>query len=160
MWVFKSIGLIIGIFLILATNIASAQDRHEGYYYPAVTSSENYGARARIMDSANRQVRIGFVTELTKQQLKAPYPPQYAIFAKGQTAEKLIITGLNDNMFRTLYRARGVLAQMTAQARTTELFRKRGVEDYLTFLDLLKILGFQRVTVTNGVDFTHQITLN
>ena len=160
MRVFKSSGFLLFIFLLSALGSALAQDRYEGYYYPGVTSSENYGARARTMENANRQVRIGFVTELTKLQLEAPYPPQYAIFAKGQTAEKLIITGLSEDMFRTLYRARGVLAQMTAQARTTELFRKRGLEDYLTFLDLLKILGFQRLTVTNGVDYTHQITLN
>lgn len=160
MWAFPRNGVLVIIALISGIVAAQAQDRHEGYYYPPVTSSENYGARARVMDSANRQVRIGFVTELTKLQMEAPYPPQYAIFAKGQTAEKLIITGLSDDMFRTLYRARGVLAQMTAQARTTELFRKRAVEDYLTFLDLLKMLGFQRLTVTNGVDFTHQITLN
>ena len=160
MRVLKITGLILGLGLFSALGVAQAQDRHEGYYYPAVTSSENYGARARIMDKATRQVRIGFVTQLTKLQLDAPYPPQYAIFAKGQTAEKLIITGLNTDMFRTIYQARAVLAQMTAQARTTELFKKRGVEDYLTFLDLLKILGFQRLTVTNGVDFTHQIFLN
>jgi len=160
MQVLKLIGAALLAALMLGTGVARAQDRHENYYYPPVSSSENYGARARVMDSASRQVRIGFVTELTKLQLEAPYPPQYAIFAKGQTAEKLIITGLSDDMFRTLYRARGVLAQMTAQARTTELFRSRAVEDYLTFLDLLKMLGFQRLTVTNGVDFTHQITLN
>lgn len=150
--------ILASIFLIsIQTGSASAQDRHEGYYYPEVTSTENYGARARMMPSANKLTRVGFVTQLTKLQLAAPYPPQYAIFAKGAESEKLIITSLNDDIFGSLFRARGVLAQMTAQARTTPIFQDARVEELLTFLDLLKMLGFQRVTVTNGSNFAHQI---
>ena len=35
---------------------------------------------------------------LTTQQLRAPYPPQFAIFAKGANAQKLIIVSLNDTL--------------------------------------------------------------
>ena len=38
-----------------------------------------------------------FVTVLTAQMLQNPYPPQFAIFAKGTESEKLIVTGLTDN---------------------------------------------------------------
>ena len=60
---------------------------------------------------------------------------------------------------RTLYRARGVLAQLTARARGTELFRKLAVEDFFTFFDLAWMLGFQRITVSDGLAYAHQIKL-
>ncbi len=111
----------------------AAQDRHEGYYYPKNTSQENYGARARQIQDASRRTRIGFVTQLTKQQMAAAHTPQYAIFAKGTEVQKMIIVALNDDVFATLYRACGVLVQLTAQARTTQFFQDARAEGILTF---------------------------
>ena len=77
-------------FLTLVPGITTAQegiDRHEGYYYPETKSEETYVARAVTLPQASRQSRIGFVTGMTAQQLRAPYPPQFAIFAKGDDAQ-------------------------------------------------------------------------
>lgn len=134
-------------------------DRHVGYYYPAPTSNETYAARSRVLDDSNRVRRIGFVTVLTNQMLQAPYPPPFAIYAKGAEAEKLIIVGLNDSGFNSIYRARALLAMLTAQARMTPLFRDSNLAEVLTFLDLAKLLGFQLVTVSDGRDFAHQIVI-
>ena len=134
-------------------------DRHVGYYYPAPTSGETYVARSRVLDDSNRARRIGFVTVLTNQMLQAPYPPQFAIYAKGAEAEKLIIVGLNDNGFNSIYRARALLAMLTAQARVTPLFRDTNLAEVFTFLDLAKLLGFQLITVSDGRDFAHQIVI-
>ena len=43
-----------------------------------------YVARAVTLPQSSREARIEFVTSLTSQQLRAPYPPQFAIFAKGE----------------------------------------------------------------------------
>ena len=94
--------------------VASGKPGHEGYYYPAITSKETYVARARRNDEIRRDNRIRFVTELTALQSRAAYAPQYAVFAKGADGQKLIIVALNDEVFGSLYRARGVLAQLTA----------------------------------------------
>ena len=138
---------------------ALAQDRHEGFYYPKLTSSEAYKARSFTSPEASRKARIAFVTGITNEQNKAPYPPQAAIFAKGSDAEKLIIVALEDGRIDTIYRARAIFAQMTAVARLLPVFSQLGVEDYFTFFDLAKMLGFTQITISNGRDFAHQIII-
>ena len=138
---------------------AAAEDRHEGYYYPEVGSRETYTARAQTQPTSDRSARIAFVTQMTLAQANSPYPPEYAIFAKGGEGQKLVITALNDEVFATLFRARGVMAQMSAFARTTEFFTEYGVEDLFTFYDLLKLLGFEQLTITDGSTWAHQIII-
>jgi len=135
------------------------RDRHEGYYYPEPQSRETYVARAITLPQASRESRIGFVTGMTAQQLRAPYPPQFAIFAKGDGAQKLIIVALNDSAFGTVYRARALLAQLTAQVRTTQFFQEMGVADFFTFFDLAKSMGFEQITISDGDTFSHQVLI-
>lgn len=137
--------------------LASASDRHVGYYYREPASEETYVARAQTLPDSDRIRRLEFVTLLTVQQFQAPYPPSLAIFAKGDDAEKLIMVALRDGIFDTTYRMRGVLAMMTASARTTDLFQQYGVADIFTFFDLLKLLGFEKLTLTDGRDLTHVV---
>jgi len=136
---------------------AAAGDRHAGYYYPIPATSETYQARAETLEGADRKRRILFVTELTNQMLANDYPPPFALFAKGAEAEKMIITSLYDNGYNTLYRMRGLLAMLSARARVTPIFRELQVEDKFTFFDLLKLLGFEQLTVTDGERFAHQV---
>jgi hypothetical protein len=91
--------------------------------------------------------------------LNNAYPPPVAIFAKGAEAEKLIITGLYSDGYNTIYRMRGLLAMLSARARATPIFRDNEVEDLLTIFDLLKMLGFEQITVTDGDQFAHQIMI-
>lgn len=133
-------------------------DRHEGYYYPPLQNPpEIYKARATTLPEANRKRRLAFVTALTNQMMQNPYPPPFAMFAKGDDAEKLIIVSLYDNAYNTIYRGRGLLAMLTSAARLTPIFRKYQVEDIFTFFDLLKLQGFERVTVSDGKEFSHQV---
>ena len=63
------------------------------------------------MDKGNRAMRNWSIVAQTGAQRKRIYPPRYAIFDKGDEAEKLIIVGLDEHSFSTLYRVCGVLAQ-------------------------------------------------
>lgn len=155
-------ALVLATLLLAATAAGPAwaqdeSDRHTGYYYPEPKSEETYVARARTAPQASREARIEFVTGLTTQQLRAPYPPQFAIFAKGETAQKLIIVSLNDTSIGTIYRARALLAQLTAQVRATQLFREMGVADFFTFFDMAKMMGFEQITISDGETFSHQV---
>lgn len=138
---------------------AQSDDRHVGYYYPEPTSTEVYEARAYTVPEAGRKVRVAFVTGITTEQNKAPYPPQAAIFAKGAEAEKLIIVALEDGRIDTVFRARAIFAQMTAVARLLPVFAQLGVEDYYTFFDLAKMMGFEQITISNGREFAHQVVI-
>jgi len=139
---------------------ADAQDRHEGYYYPAPESeAEVYKARAQTMSDAVRATRIGFVTAVSTQNRQLPFAPPAVMFAKGSEGQKLIIVALNDGRIDTIFRARALFADMTAQVRVLPVFKEMGVQDYFTFFDFLKMLGFVQVTISNGRDFTHQVLI-
>lgn len=138
---------------------ARAEDRHEDYYYPSPVTSETFASRAQVMPEAERATRLGFVTGLTQQLLSRPYPAGYVIYAKGAEAEKMIIVAVGENGFRTLYQARALLAELTAVARSTSLLQELAVEDIFTFFDLARLLGFSQITISNGIDFSHQIEL-
>lgn len=151
--------LAIGLMLALATVAARADDRHEGYYYPGPVTEEVYGARSETMAEAGRSLRIDFITGFTKEQFIRNYAPPYAMYAKGAEAEKLLLISTGAGGFRTLYQARAVLAQMTAIARGTPLFRDLKVEEIFTFLDLVKMMGFTQITVSDGETFAHRIVI-
>ena len=146
--------------LVLVSSV-QAGDRHAGYYYPIPATSETYTARAKALDPGAREQsrtrRILFVTEITNQMLARPYSPPFAMFAKGDYAEKLIITSLHGDGYNTLYRMRGLLAMLTAYSRATAFFEAQRVQDKYTFLDLLKMLDFAQLTVTDGDNFAHRI---
>ncbi len=145
--------------ILIAPLTVQAQDRHAGYYYPPINSEETFRARTPVMKDASRETRIGFTVAQTNSQQQRNYPPRYAIFAKGDAAEKLIILGLDEASFATLYRARAVLAQLTASARGSALFRNLAVEDLFTFFDLAKMLGFTQITISDGRNYAHRIDL-
>jgi hypothetical protein len=150
--------------LLLAAPAAIAQDeeqgdRHAGYYYPPPASTETHHARVETLPGSSRLRRVAFITGVTAQLMKANYAPPYAIFAKGEEAEKMIIVALADGPMDTLYRARAVLANLTAMSRVTAFFREHTVEEDATFFDLLKLLGFEQLTVSDGETFAHQVKI-
>ncbi len=137
----------------------NAIDRHASYYYPPPKEIETYRSKARKLAGANRRRRIAFVVAMANNIQARPYPPQFSVFVKGTRAQKLIITAAQDGRLDTIYRVRGLLARMTSVARATPIFREFQVDDLLNFLDLLKMLGFEKITVSNGRDFAHQILI-
>ena len=149
--------------LVLAAAVpvpVGAEDRHAGYYYPEVTSTEIYHSRAETLPDSDRSRRVGFVTGVTAGQTERPYYPITAMYAKGTGADKLIMIGLHDGPMDTLYRARALLAMLTATSRTTAVFRELDPQGNYTFLDLLKILGFTRLTLSDGKTWAHQIEIH
>ncbi|PPR09970.1 MAG: hypothetical protein CFH41_02024 [Alphaproteobacteria bacterium MarineAlpha11_Bin1] len=155
-WRASSIAVAVIIFLVPA---ASARDRHDGYYYPTPYSIETYKARARILPDSDRDRRLGFIVGFTKQLSEDPSPMRFTVFAKGTEAEKLIIVALDDDIFASLFRARAVLATLTAHVRASPLFGDLGVQNLFTFYDLAKMLGFKQITVSDGREWSHRVDL-
>jgi hypothetical protein len=149
----------LALHVLLASAPAGADDRHVGYYYPPPQTIETYPARAETLPDSDQTRRIGFVVELTQQMLANPYAPDFAVFAKGEHAEKMLIIALRDNVIDTIYRARALLAMLTSVSRATPLFQDYGVAEVFTFFDLLKILGFTQLTISDGDAFAHQVLI-
>jgi len=153
------ISLAVSVTLLSASVASANDDRHEGYYYPGPVTSESYIGRAEALANTDRGKRLGFITGLTGEQLARPYWPTFVVFAKGAEAEKLIIVASGSVGFRTIYQARALLAQLTATARGTPLFRELKVEDLFTFFDLAKMLGFEQIVISDGESFSHMVKI-
>ena len=134
------------------------ESRHERYYYPPLTSTETYAARARTLTDSDKQRRLGFVAIMLEQQRELGYSPPFVLFAKGAEAERMIVVGL-DERFSTLYRARAYMAGMTALARQSELFRDFEVDDFFTFYDLAKLMGYREIVLSDGQRWAHRVLL-
>ena len=145
--------------ILLAASPGRADDKYAGYYYPPPQDTETYAARVKPLADAKREQRIAFVTGVTQQLISGKYPPTFAIFAKGDDADKMIIVALQEGQINTLYRARALLANLTALSRLTPFFRENAIADQGTFFDLLKLLGFTQVTISDGDKFAHQVKL-
>jgi hypothetical protein len=154
--------LALALAIALAAGTVSAQtpeDRYVGYYYPVPTSQETYESKIQTLPGLDRAQRVQFTTVIAQGTLQAPYRVPYAVFVKGGPAERLIIVGLQPGEFSTIYRMRAVLANMTAQARLSSFFQERTVVEDATFFDLLKMMGFKSLTITDGDKLTHQVTI-
>ena len=143
--------------LCMTALTAHAQERYEGYYYPEVTSQEQFSRVIRQGPASNKGVRVEFVTNLTAAQLAAPESPRFVFFAKGADARHLNIIALDDEVFATIYRARAVMAQMTSNMRSNEFFRSQGLEYVATFYDLLQIMEFDTLVISDGETWSHQV---
>ena len=156
----RALALAGSLLLWPAAAIAQSNgDRHSGYYYPEPDTRETYKARGPTLPQANRSLRVGFVTGIASAMAQRAYAPTFAMFAKGTEADKLIIVALNDGPLDTLYRARGVLADLTAMARLMPIFAEYGVQDWFTFFDLMKMMGFRQLTISNGREFAHRVKI-
>ena len=138
----------------------AAHAQQENYYYPAVNSEETFARQLMANPPpATREIRTAFMTQITKAMLAAPENPRYVMFAKGAEAEHLIIVALDDQVFKTIYRARAVLAQLTSNARGTEFFIKNKIAAHATWFDLAKLLGFEDIVVSDGDLWSHRVAL-
>ena len=147
------------ILAALLAGPAMADDR-AGYYYPAITSEEVFKRSFQNTPPADREIRINFITQITKAQLEAPDNPRFAIFSKGSRAQHMIIVALDDQIFRTLYRARAQLAQLTSNSRGTDFFINNDIQFSATWFDLAKLLGFEDIVISDGLVWSHKIVLD
>jgi hypothetical protein len=135
------------------------EDRYIGYYYPKPATVENYTSPMQTVQGAERPQRVQFATVVSQGTIQSAYRVPYAVFVKGDKAEKMIIVGLQPGEMSTVYRARAILANMTTMSRLSPFFQERTVAEDANFFDLLKLLGFKQLTITDGDKFTHQVNI-
>ena len=149
--------LICSLFALVLAGAAAAEDRYVGYYYPEVSSEETFERVIRSSPDTGRPLRVDFVNVLTQSQLQAPESPRFVFFAKGDDADTLILVALDDEIFSTIYRARAILAQLTVSVRTGGFFQREDLQYVATFFDLLQMMEFDELLITDGKTWTHRV---
>ena len=142
-----------------AAAAAPKEDRYIGYYYPKPTSTETFESTMQTVANVERAQRIQFVTVVSQGTIQSAYRVPYAVFAKGEKGDRMIIVGMQQGELNTIYRMRALLANMTTMSRLSPFFQERTVAEDATFFDLLKLLGFRELTITDGEKLTHQVTI-
>jgi hypothetical protein len=137
----------------------AAEDKYIGYYYPKPTTIETFDSSLQTIANIDRAQRVQFVTVVSQGTIQSAYRVPYAVFAKGEKADRMIIVGMQQGELNTLYRMRALLANMTTMSRLSPFFQERTVAEDATFFDLLKLLGFKQLTITDGDKLTHQVTI-
>ena len=146
--------------LLWTTTIAIAEDNYVGYYYPQITSEETFDRVIRDSGASSKPVRVDFVNRLTSSQLKTPESPRFVFFSKGDNASTLILTALDDDVFSTIYRARAIMAQLTVAVRQSGFFQQEQLQYVATFYDLLQLMQFDELLITDGETWTHRVNFN
>lgn len=149
--------LLAALVALMLTGPLAAEDRHVGYYYPEITSEETFDRVVRDSQGAGKAVRIDFVNILTSAQLEAPESPRFVFFTKGEDASTLIVVALDDEVFGTLYRARAIMAQLTVSVRQGGFFRQEELEYVATFYDLLQLMQFDELVISDGRELAHRV---
>ena len=153
------LGVIFLFAIWLTIKTGAAADREVSYYYPASNNMETYKARMRTNIKSDRFSRIKIVNMISAEFNSKSYPSRVAIFAKGSQIDKIIIISLVDGYLDTIYRARALLQTMAPVVRNSPLFRDIKEKVFMEFLDLLKISGFKKITVSDGKNFSYQVNL-
>jgi hypothetical protein len=151
------IRLLLSAVIAVSLTGAALAEGADSYYYPPISSDEIFSRDLGAAPPAGRAVRVGFTTQITKAQLAAPDSPRFVIFAKGDEAQHMIVVALDDQVFKTIYRARAVLAQLTSNARGTDFFIENGIEFHATWFDLAKLLGFEDLVISDGTTWAHRV---
>lgn len=135
------------------------EDKYVGYYYPKPTAVETYTSPMQTIAGAERAQRVQFATVVSQGTIQSAYRVPYAVFVKGEKADKMIIVGLQPGEMSTIFRARAILANMTTMSRLSPFFQERTVAEDANFFDLLKLLGFTQLTVTDGDKLAYQVSI-
>ena len=148
------------VFATMLATVVAAEDRYVGYYYPEVSTEESFDRVVRATQGAGKAVRIDFVNVLTTAQLDAPESPRFVFFSKGEAAKTLIMVALDDEVFASIYRARAILAQLTVSVRKGGFFRSEDLQYVATFYDLLQLMEFDELVISDGKDWAHRVNFS
>ncbi|MEM7270572.1 MAG: hypothetical protein AAF401_15140 [Pseudomonadota bacterium] len=150
--------ILIAALFALSAVAAQAKDKYVGYYYPEIGSEETFDRQIADAPPANKAVRVGFVTSITKAQLEAPESPRFVLFAKGGESDTMIMVALDDDIFKSIYRARALMAQLTSNIRGTAFFKQLGLETAGTFYDMLQMMEFDELIISDGETWSHRVS--
>jgi len=112
------------------------------------------------LPESNQTRRQAFVIGMTQKLLDGKYAPGFAIFAKGNQSEKLIIVGMIDGQLNTVYRARALLAELTAGRAIHRLLPAEYQPEASNFFDFHEAARLPSGHHHRWRDFAHQVIVD
>ncbi len=143
---------------LLAPGFASAQLGSD-YYYRSPTVTETYAPSTSTLVDANERQRNRLVAGVVNALLARPHPLSFALFPIGEGATELVLVSRRDGQLDTPYRARAMLEVMNVLTRSSRFVSSLGLDDSVGFLDMLHMLGFTGVTISDGAGYTHHFMI-
>ncbi|MEM6625544.1 MAG: hypothetical protein AAGB25_01850 [Pseudomonadota bacterium] len=126
-----------------------------GYHYPAPQGVETATTIVSQAEKPPFEVRVQIVTAIATANAARPYPPVFFSILEGAERDTLVLLDMGGANIDTVYKARGLVSEVSALMRNNPLFSQYGVENYASIFDMLKIWGFEKLVITNGDDFAH-----
>ena len=146
------------LLVLLPVQTPLAADREAGTLYPEPKSSELVRSLAKPRDDASTVERRRFALALGRALTNAGLG-EVSVETTGDNAERLVLVAVQGGIADTLYRARALLARLGGLAREIAPFAASQPDLEWSFLDLLRSLDFERVTVSDGDELAVQNVL-
>jgi hypothetical protein len=141
------------------TGATATTDFNSVAAYPRPTVTHVYASQFDVNPQASARQRRLYVDLINVSTGKDGYAPRYFVISAGEDDVTLVAVAAQRKYLENIYQARAGLHRFGASARLLPLLQgQREAGDYNT-LDLLYHLGFKRLVLTNGEDFTYRIDL-
>lgn len=142
--------------VLAISNVAHAESSP---FFPDISITETNVATSIQVDPQSGLMRQDFADYINLKTADKPYPPQVSAQLLGENGEALLITAHNNNFISTKYRARAAMARFSSITRTMPVFVENGIGPYVDFVDMLHMVGFKALILSDGNDFSYQVNI-
>jgi len=130
-----------------------------GVYFPPVSSTDTPEIRFEFMEEIGPQQRQAFVDQLNLATAGGERVLPIVIQAVGEDRSTLVIMNIETEAFFTPYIARALLARLTSLTRFLPAVSEMGLSPEFDIYNMASVLGFDRIVVTDGREFSHEARL-
>lgn len=130
-----------------------------GVYFPPITSSDSPQIRFSAMPGVGSEQRQFFADQINVAASSAERAVPVVVQAVGDDRKTLVFMPLGGQATATPYIARGILARMTSVSRFLPGISEMGLSQEFDIYNMGAVLGFERIVVTDGRDFSHEAIL-
>ncbi len=143
------------IFLLLSSAVM-AEDR---LYFPKPSVTRTVIAQSGLIQEASPLNRQNLADFMNVEISNRPYPPHMSVQVLGVKGEALLITAHQNDFINSTYRAEAAMARFSSLTRTMPVFVQSGIGPYVNFTDMLAMLGFKALILSDGVAFAYQVNI-
>ncbi|MEO0607553.1 MAG: hypothetical protein AAFY82_04930, partial [Pseudomonadota bacterium] len=115
--------------------------------------------RFEFMEEIGPQQRQAFVDQLNLATAGGERVLPIVIQAVGEDRSTLVIMNIEPEAFFTPYIARAILARLTSLTRFLPAVSEMGLSSEFDIYNMASVLGFDRIVVTDGREFSHEARL-